>query len=373
MIKFNLSLSPTNEVPVSTNSTGSGGTISGGIVFDTASNILQVAVGYGSAAGFTDLTGPAIGMHIHGPAGPGTNADVLVSLVPFNFTAANPTNGGVIFGAVQVPTNDTAALLAGKTYVNIHTPEYPNGEIRGQLIPGPVATTSNQPPIVVCPTGGTVDCGSSNNLVTLVTDAEGDALTVVWTINGMVVETNTLPARGPGVPAMSSLSQELPVGTNVIDVSVTDTGSNTVSCMTQLVVQDTNSPVITSASAEPSVLWPPNHKLVEVTVHARVADKCSVTTYKITKVTSNEPVGSQPDWIITGNHTVKLRAERLGSGHGRVYTITIQAQAAGNLSATKTVTVTVPHSQGEGGEGGDDDHDHGNGNANGNGNGHGHH
>src|SRR5258706_12792679 len=49
-------LSPSNQVPVVTNSTGSGNTISGGIVLDTDTSILQVAIGYGSAAGFTDLT-----------------------------------------------------------------------------------------------------------------------------------------------------------------------------------------------------------------------------------------------------------------------------------------------------------------------------
>src|SRR5262249_22474576 len=122
LVKFQLSppstdtavgLSPSNQVPVATNSTGSGGEISGGIIFDTESSILQVAVGYGSAAGFTDLTGPANAMHIHGPAGPGTNANVLVSLVPFNFPASDPAKGGVIFANIQWPTNDSEVLLAG--------------------------------------------------------------------------------------------------------------------------------------------------------------------------------------------------------------------------------------------------------------------
>jgi hypothetical protein len=66
-----------NEVPPPTNSSGTGGAISGGIVFDTSSNILHIAIGYGSAAGFSNLTGAAIAMHIHSPAGAGTNAGVL--------------------------------------------------------------------------------------------------------------------------------------------------------------------------------------------------------------------------------------------------------------------------------------------------------
>jgi hypothetical protein len=71
----------------------------------------------------------------------------------------------------------------------------------------------------------------------------------------------------------------------------------------------------------------------------------------ITSVQSNEPVNglgdgdTAPDWQITGNHTVSLRAERSGKGSGRIYTITIQAtDAAGNMSTPQTVTVKVPHS-----------------------------
>ena len=77
VIEFDLSpagdgLSPANEVPAVVGITGSGNEISAGISFDTTTSILTYAIGYGSAAGFTDLTGPATDMHIHGPAAVGT-------------------------------------------------------------------------------------------------------------------------------------------------------------------------------------------------------------------------------------------------------------------------------------------------------------
>ncbi|HTL57314.1 MAG TPA: CHRD domain-containing protein [Candidatus Limnocylindrales bacterium] len=356
LIKFQLSppgtdvavgLSASNQVPPATTSTGSGGEISGGIVFDTDTGILQVAVGYGSAAGFTDLTGAATAMHIHGPAGAGTNADVLVSLVPYNFPASDPTKGGVIVGTIAWPSADISALLSGLTYLNIHTAAFPDGEIRGQLI------AVNEAPVVVCPAAAQVECGTATPLVALLTDAEGDALSVVWVVNGTAVQTNNLTARGAGLPVMDSLTQTLPLGTNVIQLEVTDTGSNVVSCSTEIVVVDTTPPVIVSATPNPAKLWPPNHKLVPVTIQAQVTDTCSTTTWKIVRVSSNEPVNghgdgnTSPDWVITGNHTVKLRAERSGQGSGRVYTISLQAKdAAGNLSDIKRVTVSVPHSQG---------------------------
>ena len=336
-----------NEVPPPTNSTGTGGAISGGIVFDTSNNVLHLAIGYGSAAGFSNLTGAAVAMHIHSPAGPGTNAGVIIPLTPYSFPAATPANGGIIFGDVPIGTNDVPNLMAGLNYINIHTPEYPGGEIRGQLVPH-----LNQPPQVSCPADATVECGTPTQVTVVVSDPDGDALTVVWSVNGVAQKTNSVPASSPPAPANVMFVSTLPLGTNHVGVMVTDTAHHTVSCSTVIKVVDTTPPVIVAVSADPNVLWPPNHKMVNVRVMARVTDTCSDTTWKIIRVTSNEPVNglgdgdTAPDWVITGDHTLQLRAERSGKGTGRVYTITVQAKdTSGNLSETKTVTVKVPKSQ----------------------------
>ncbi|MBL7064891.1 MAG: VWA domain-containing protein, partial [Anaerolineae bacterium] len=69
---------------------------------------------------------------------------------------------------------------------------------------------------------------------------------------------------------------------------------------------------------------------------------------------SNEPDnglgdGDTPDDIvIVGDFTFKLRAERSGTGDGRIYTITYQVTDACGNSTIATATVTVPHSRGEG-------------------------
>ena len=112
--------------------------------------------------------------------------------------------------------------------------------------------------------------------------------------------------------------------------------------------------MISAVAASPSVLWPPNHKMAPATVTASASDLCSAAlVYKITSVSSNEPVNgtgdgdTAPDWVITGNLTVNLRAERSGSGSGRVYTIMVGCTDASGNSSTKTTTVTVPHDQGK--------------------------
>jgi len=342
-------LSPANQVPAVTNSTGFGNEISGGISFDTANSRLTFAIGYGSAAGFANLTGPVAAMHIHGPAGAGTNASVLFDLAPFHFLAADPAQGGVIIGSVVYPNDQIANLLAGLNYVNVHTATNPGGEIRAQLIP-----LLNVAPEIVCPTAATVECSVPGTHTATVSDADGEPIQVVWRLNGTPVQTNQIAAGGPPTSAVVAFTATLPLGINVLELTATDSSTNSTTCSTTVTVVDTIPPVITSVSANPNVLWPPNHKMVTVPVQAVVTDACGATTWRIISVTSSEAVNARgsgntaPDWKITGPHTVQLRAERAGGNKdGRVYTITIQAKdAADNLSETATVQVTVPHDRG---------------------------
>jgi hypothetical protein len=105
--------------------------------------------------------------------------------------------------------------------------------------------------------------------------------------------------------------------------------------------------VITGASATPNSLWPPDHKFVDVAINYTETAKCPSTC--LLTVTSNEPPvdDKTPEWIVVDAHHVQLRAERLGNGDGRIYTITITCTNDTNkLSSTQVVTVVVPHDQG---------------------------
>ena len=83
------------------------------------------------------------------------------------------------------------------------------------------------------------------------------------------------------------------------------------------VTPDVTPPVLEDMDSNPPYLWPPNHKLMPVTVSVTTDDACDAEPVcVITEVTSNQPVTGQndhtsPDWIITGDLTVDLRAERL--------------------------------------------------------------
>jgi hypothetical protein len=111
---------------------------------------------------------------------------------------------------------------------------------------------------------------------------------------------------------------------------------------------------IKSATASPSLLWPPNHKMVPVRVRFTTQGNCKEgLSCKITSVNSNEPVNglgdgdTAPDWAITGDLSVNLRAERSGTGSGRGYTITLTCTDVFGNSSTGTANVTVPHDRGK--------------------------
>lgn len=340
-------LSTLNQVPGLTNSTGSGNEVSGGINFDTNTLTLTLAVGYGSVTGFSNLTAAAFALRIHGPAGPGTNGPVVVDLAPYLFTQGDPALGGLIFGQVSIPTNQVANLLAGLDYINILTTNNPAGEIRAQLIP-----LGNNAPVVACPEPSTVECGGPITIASSVSDPEGDALVVVWFVNGTVIQTNELAAGSTTMPVAVPLVAEFPLGTNLVSLVVTDSAGNKTVCSTTVTVVDTIPPSIISVTSTPNVLWPPNHKMIAVRLTAMVRDLCGGTSWKITGISSSEAVNDKgsgntaPDWEITGLHTAKLRAERSGITGPRFYTITVVAtDGAGNESQPRTVTVTVPHDQ----------------------------
>jgi hypothetical protein len=112
---YEASLSGAQEVPPV--NTAASGTAE--IQLNTNTNVLTWKVTY------SGLSGTATGGHIHGPAGPGQNAGVLI---PFTNVAAQPITGQATITAAQY-----GDLSAGRWYVNLHTAANPGGEIRGQL------------------------------------------------------------------------------------------------------------------------------------------------------------------------------------------------------------------------------------------------
>jgi hypothetical protein len=104
-------------------------------------------------------------------------------------------------------------------------------------------------------------------------------------------------------------------------------------------------PACDLAHAVPSVLWPPNGRLVVVNIEDIVDPDNDLVTISGMRVTQDEPVTGDKgaDAVITGS-VLLVRAERLGTGNGRIYEVHFMAEDNRGGQCTASVKVGVPHS-----------------------------
>ena len=106
-----------------------------------------------------------------------------------------------------------------------------------------------------------------------------------------------------------------------------------------------------------AVLWPANHKMVQVKVDPNAKDDGGGPVKLTASVSCNEAANgagdgnTSQDWgdvsvnETTGVVSLELRAERSGAGQGRIYTITVTATDEDGNASTATCAVTVPKSR----------------------------
>jgi hypothetical protein len=150
-----------------------------------------------------------------------------------------------------------------------------------------------------------------------------------------------------------------------------DGGSGSAPC-----IASDGTTVVGTFDYSPAAMWPPNHKMRDVTVNYTDADNDGdAISFSVDSVTNSEDgleegatanhapdVQNTPLLPITGTDgtatpdlttTFQVRSERMGTDKaGRTYTITVSCTDAGDVSATgpssgtATLTVLVPHSRG---------------------------
>lgn len=109
------------------------------------------------------------------------------------------------------------------------------------------------------------------------------------------------------------------------------------------------------SQAAPSVgaLWPPNHKMVNIKIDGVSDPNNYPFKMTITGIKQDEPVNGlgdgdkSPDGVGVGTSTASVRAERSGTGDGRLYFISFKAVNSVGGMCTGTVQVGVPHDQGQ--------------------------
>ena len=202
-----------------------------------------------------------------------------------------------------------------------------------------VTIFDSTPPVISCPADTTIECDES----TAPTNTGNATALDTCDPSPLVTYADVVT---PGICPQEEIITRT--------WTATDECGNSSECTQSINVVDTTPPVIQNVTANPNDLWPPNHKMVQVTVVATATDNCDPTPdCTISNVSSNEPVNglgdgnTAPDWVITGDLTVDLRAERSGKGDGRIYTIEVTCTDECGNSSTATAGVTVRHDKGK--------------------------
>lgn len=236
----------------------------------------------------------------------------------------------------------SGSFTLGTTTVGFVAVDAAGHEVRCSV---PVTIVDTTPPVLSCPTVASVECAGLAGAAVPVVATASD------TCAGTVVVSNDHTAGG------ADASGTYPLGTTTVHFSTVDPSGNPAGCSTPVRVQDTTPPVLT-VSVQPTTLWPPNHRMVEIDPTVTAVDACGgPSTIVLSGATSSEAddtngVGDgqttqdiQGAALGTADFSLSLRAERDGTKNGRVYTLVYTAtDSSGNVSST-TGEVLVPHDE----------------------------
>jgi len=257
----------------------------------------------------------------------------------FNFTWSE---NGIVLAAQANVTNTTLThtFSLGPHIVTLNATD-DAGNIGSDNVTVTIVDTT--PPVVDAGPDLTVEqeshAGTQVTLNGTATDLCSPQLNFTWSESSVVLGTE------------QNLTHTFTLGTHLVTLSATDKSGNVGSDNVTVKVMDTTPPQM-SVTVTPRIMWPPNHKYVQVKVNVTVFDIGDPSpTITLVSITSNEPDNGLGDGNTTNdimmidNFTFKLRAERSGKGSGRSYTITYKATDASGNIVMASVTVEVPHNQ----------------------------
>lgn len=173
--------------------------------------------------------------------------------------------------------------------------------------------------------------------------------TVSFSASATDIDVVEVPAP---VTCTSASGSTFAIGQTTVTCVATDAHGNTTTGT--FTVNVVNVAVCTAARASIASIWAPNHKLVDINVLGVTTMSGAPAGVTITGIFQDEETNAEGDGNTAidgfgvGTRTAQVRAERSGTGDGRVYHIGFSATVAGGSSCSGAVTVEVPHDKGHG-------------------------
>jgi large repetitive protein len=274
-------------------------------------------------------------------------------MVTLSFTASEVINTLVVTLASHLVT---ATLVTGNTYTATYIMQSTDVEgiipfslnfsdITGNAGTAVISTTNSSsvtfdktaPAINVCPGNLSFSVGANCQTTT--------AWTVPTATDANV--SGTLSAYFHSGPDQGVTG----IGVYTETYKFKDPAGNESTCSFTVTVTDNTKPNFTTdLTVNPVMIWPPDHKMKDITLNYNVSDNCTTSPSITILVTSTDPTccvsdGDKfPDWEFVDDHHIRLRAERGNGKTARVYTIQVIAtDASGNSQTSQTATVTIAH------------------------------
>jgi hypothetical protein len=125
--------------------------------------------------------------------------------------------------------------------------------------------------------------------------------------------------------------------------------SSIVSLILTIPTVENKPPDCSKAKASKDILWPPNHKLENISIQGITDPDNDLFTITVTSITQDEPTNglgdgdTSPDGFGVGTSNPQVRSERSGKGNGRVYQINFKAVDSKGGECNGFVKVGVPH------------------------------
>ncbi len=210
----------------------------------------------------------------------------------------------------------------------------------------------------ICDAGGPYDVAVTADTAHVALDAgrssdpDGDSLRFRW--SALCGDGAWFDDARAVAPVLTLTGHCLCVDSVMVGLVVSD-GVDSTLCDAAVRIHDLRPPTIVMRE-DPLILWPPNHKYHAVTPQMMIVsaeDACGhpidVSRAAVVEVRSDEPDDANGDGRtindirVTCPNMVELRAERMGGGNGRVYTIRYRIVADSGVGTEAEGRIFVPH------------------------------